>query len=103
AENISHGNNYISAIINNPKSTNLTEEIAKTSFGISNIYPLLIGVIILILFDILKYNKINVEKIISKTIFPIRWIIYLAFIFGIIIFGVYGPQFSESQFIYFQF
>lgn len=103
AENISHGNNYISAIINNPKSTNLTEEIAKTSFGISNIYPLLIGVIILILFDILKYNKINVEKIISKTILPIRWIIYLAFIFGIIIFGVYGPQFSESQFIYFQF
>lgn len=103
AENISHGNNYISAIINNPKSTNLTEEIAKTSFGISNIYPLLIGVIILILFDILKYNKINVEKIISKTIFSIRWIIYLAFIFGIIIFGVYGPQFSESQFIYFQF
>ena len=79
------------------------EDLSKTSFGISNIYPLLFGIIILFVFDILKYNKINLLEKVLKIILPIRWLIYLAFIFAIIIFGVYGPEFSESAFIYFQF
>lgn len=103
AENIHHGNEYLLAIINNPRSINLMEDLSKTSFGISNIYPLLFGIIILFVFDILKYNKINLLEKVLKVILPIRWLIYLAFIFAIIIFGVYGPEFSESAFIYFQF
>lgn len=103
AENIHHGNEYLLAIINNPRSINLMEDLSKTSFGISNIYPLLFGIIILFVFDILKYNKINLLEKVLKIILPIRWLIYLAFIFAIIIFGVYGPDFSESAFIYFQF
>ena len=103
AENIHHGNEYLLAIINNPRSINLLEDLSKTSFGISNIYPLIIGIIILFVFDILKYNKINLVEKVLKIILPIRWLIYLAFIFAIIIFGVYGPEFSESAFIYFQF
>lgn len=103
AENIHHGNEYLLAIINNPRSLNLMEDLSKTSFGISNIYPLLFGIIILFVFDILKYNKINLVEKVLKIILPIRWLIYLAFIFAIIIFGVYGPDFSESAFIYFQF
>lgn len=103
AENIHHGNEYLLAIINNPRSINLMEDLSKTSFGISNIYPLLFGIIILFVFDILKYNKINLAEKVLKIILPIRWLIYLAFIFAIIIFGVYGPEFSESAFIYFQF
>lgn len=103
AENIHHGNEYLLAIINNPRSLNIMEDLSKTSFGISNIYPLIIGIIILFVFDILKYNKINLAEKVLKIILPIRWLIYLAFIFAIIIFGVYGPEFSESAFIYFQF
>lgn len=103
AENIHHGNEYLLAIINNPRSLNIMEDLSKTSFGISNIYPLLFGIIILFVFDILKYNKINLAEKVLKIILPIRWLIYLAFIFAIIIFGVYGPEFSESAFIYFQF
>lgn len=103
AENIHQGNEYLLAILNNSGSNDLIKDLSKTSFGISNIYPLLFGVIILFIFDILKYNKINLSEGILKIILPIRWIIYLAFIFAIIIFGVYGPEFSESAFIYFQF
>lgn len=103
AENIHHGNEYLLAIINNPRSLNIMEDLSKTSFGISNIYPLIVGVIILFIFDILKYNKINLAEKVLKIILPIRWLIYFAFIFAIIIFGVYGPEFSESAFIYFQF
>ncbi|MGR5590934.1 MBOAT family O-acyltransferase [Peptoniphilus grossensis] len=103
AENIHHGNEYLLAIINNPRSLNLMEDLAKTKFGTANIYPLLVGVATLFIFDVLKYNKINLSEKVLKIILPIRWIIYLAFIFAIIIFGVYGPEFSESAFIYFQF
>ena len=103
AENIHHGNEYLLAIINNPRSLNIMEDLSKTSFGISNIYPILFRIIILFVFDILKYNKINLVEKVLKIILPIRWLIYLAFIFAIIIFGVYGPDFSESAFIYFQF
>lgn len=103
AENIHHGNEYLLAIINNPRSLNIMEDLSKTSFGISNIYPLIIGIIILFVFDILKYNKINLVEKVLKIILPIRCLIYFAFIFAIIIFGVYGPDFSESAFIYFQF
>lgn len=103
AENIHHGNEYLLAIINNPRSLNLIEALSKTKFGTANIYPLLVGVAILFIFDVLKYKKINLCEKVLKIILPIRWIIYLAFIFAIIIFGVYGPEFSESAFIYFQF
>ena len=103
AENIHHGNEYLLAILNNPRSLNLMEDLYKTKFGTANIYPLLVGIAILFIFDVLKYNKINLSEKVLKIILPIRWIIYLAFIFAIIIFGVYGPEFSESAFIYFQF
>ena len=103
AENIHHGNEYLLAIINNPRSLNLMEDLSKTKFGTANIYPLLVGIAILFIFDVLKYNKVNLSEKVLKIILPIRWIIYLAFIFAIIIFGVYGPEFSESAFIYFQF
>ena len=34
---------------------------------------------------------------------PARWVCYLLAVYVILIFGIYGPGFSTSQFIYFQF
>ena len=103
AETIHQGNDYILGIINNPWSNNLLEEITSSEFGLANLYPLGVGIFILLVFDILKYNRINLGEKIIRLALPIRWIIYLAFLLGIIIFGIYGPEFSESAFIYFQF
>lgn len=103
AENIQQGNEFILSIINNPSSKNLVHEIANSKFGLANIYPLICGIVILFIFDILKYNKVNLSQKVINLVLPIRWIIYFAFIFAIIIFGIYGPEFSESAFIYFQF
>ena len=103
AETIHQGNDYILGIINNPWSNNLLEEITSSKFGLANLYPLGVGIFILLVFDILKYNRINLGEKIIRLVLPIRWIIYLAFLLGIIIFGIYGPEFSESAFIYFQF
>lgn len=103
AENIHQGNDYILGILNNPSSKNLLEEITNSKFGLANLYPLCIGIFVLLVFDILKYNGIDLGDKILRAFLPIRWIIYLAFLLGIIIYGIYGPEFSESAFIYFQF
>lgn len=103
AENIHQGNAYILGILKNPSSNNLLEEIANSKFGLANLYPLGVGIFILLVFDIIKYNKIDLSEKIFKLFLPIRWIVYFTFLLAIIIFGIYGPEFSESAFIYFQF
>lgn len=103
AENIHQANAYILGILKNPSSHNLLGEITNSKFGLANLYPLGVGLFILLVFDIIKYNKIDISEKILKLFLPIRWVVYLAFLLGIIIYGIYGPEFSESAFIYFQF
>lgn len=64
--------------------------------GISSIV-LLLGV------SIAQYNGIHIREEFGKQGLVFRWSITLALIFSIIIFGIYGPGYSASQFIYFQF
>lgn len=104
ADNINIGLIFIKNIFNNSFRYDLfLNEFSKTSFGFINLYPFLISLFILLIVDILKYNNIKVVDVVENSILPIRWIILLFLLFSIIIFGVYGPGFSESQFIYFQF
>ena len=53
--------------------------------------------------DICKYRNIHLIAWITKQGIWFRWLIYFTAIFGILIFGVYGPGYDASQFIYFQF
>ena len=65
------------------------------SFGFS--------LLILLTVDILKEHRVEViEGVISRKLM-IRWIIYLSLFFYILIFGIYGPLYDASQFIYFRF
>lgn len=64
---------------------------------------LVISLVILLAMDICKYKKIDVIAWICRQGIWLRWLIYYAAIFGILIFGVYGPNYDASQFIYFQF
>ncbi|GAB1477414.1 MBOAT family protein [Bacillota bacterium] len=50
-----------------------------------------------------QYNGIRIREQLSVQIFIFRWAVILGLIFSIIIFGIYGPGYSASQFIYFQF
>lgn len=103
AANIFEANAYIEALIKNGNKGSLLNEFSKTNFAIANIYPLIGGIIILIIVDILRYKEIKIWELTRKIILPIRWIVYYFFLFATIIFGIYGPGFSESAFIYFQF
>jgi D-alanyl-lipoteichoic acid acyltransferase DltB (MBOAT superfamily) len=64
---------------------------------------LIVSLLILLIVDLCKYNKINLIVWITKQGLWFRWLIYFTAIFGILIFGVYGPGYDASQFIYFQF
>lgn len=64
---------------------------------------LVVSLAILLVFDICKYKKTDVITWICRQGVWLRWLIYYTAIFGILIFGIYGPGYDASQFIYFQF
>lgn len=44
-----------------------------------------------------------VWPLLERQALPIRWVCYLALIFAVLIFGVYGPGYDAASFIYFAF
>lgn len=65
---------------------------------------LLLSLIVLLVSDCIKYKTGNgvVQFLETQTIW-FRWGIYLMLFMSILIFGIYGPDMDNSQFIYFQF
>ena len=68
------------------------------------ITPLVFALIILLLVDLIKYNK---KQTIDAFLFEqntwFEWLVIIALIVMIFIFGEYGPSYDPQQFIYFQF
>ena len=64
---------------------------------------LLFSLGILLFFSVCRYQKIDLLQKLEAQGLWFRWAVYLAGIFFVIIFGVYGPQVDNSAFIYFQF
>lgn len=64
---------------------------------------LIVSLGILLAADICKYRGIKVTDWLCRQGIWFRWLVCYAAIFGILIFGVYGPGFDATQFIYFQF
>lgn len=62
-----------------------------------------ISVIILLIVGILQEKGICIREKISKKNVVIRWILYYGIIFVIAIFGIYGPGYAATNFIYGQF
>lgn len=61
------------------------------------------AIVILVCVSIVQYKGIRIRERFADQGLVFRWIVSLGLIFAIIIFGIYGPGYSESQFIYFQF
>lgn len=62
----------------------------------------IIGIITVMIIDNKSRNS-NLIKALGKQNLCFRWFVYLATMTILLIFGVYGSGYSESQFIYFQF
>lgn len=63
----------------------------------------LIAVVLLIFVDIFRARDFDLREAVSKKALVLRWSLYFLLLFSVIIFGVYGPGYSSSSFIYFQF
>ena len=64
---------------------------------------LIVSLLIMLIADLCKYNGIHLISWLTKQAIWFRWLVYYAAIFGVLIFGVYGPGYNASAFIYFQF
>lgn len=64
---------------------------------------LIVFILVLIIVDICHNMGVRFRNIIARRNIVIRWSCYLGLIMVLLIFGVWGPGFNESAFIYFQF
>lgn len=84
-----------------------------TTFQTTSIYEIgldrgnwamfLLGVIILLMVDIIHEKGKSIFYLVNRQALWFRWGLYLALIWGGIMFGIYGIGYDTSQFIYFQF
>jgi len=62
----------------------------------------IIAVAVLVVADLLQERR-PMGEVLERQVLPVRWTLYLLLIFSILIFGVYGPGYDASAFIYFAF
>ena len=61
---------------------------------------LLIGAILVVIVSLLQEKGVPIREKIAKQPLLFRWAIYLVAIFTILIFGIYGPSYTPSNFAY---
>ena len=81
----------------------LVNNIAGVGLNLQNLLVLALSVLVLIFISLREKKGIVVFNKIENMHLLIRWPIYYALIFTVLILGIYGPGFAASQFIYFQF
>ena len=78
------------------------EIIASTGVGLTDIVISAAAIFVLLVVDIMQ-EHMKVRETLAKQNLIFRWIIIYIALFAVIIFGIYGPGYSASSFIYEQF
>ena len=75
------------------------------SFGLNknNYIILLISLAVLFIIDVLQERRTAVKWWNRRGYFMIRYILYVLLFTAIILFGIYGAGYNQSQFVYMQF
>lgn len=72
----------------------------QIGLNVRNFWLLVILTIFMFIIDSIKERGIVIRKEIAKQHIVIRWMIYYAAIFAIMIFGIYGTEYNAASFIY---
>ena len=77
----------------------------RTSVGmrIEEMILLLVSIALLLVGDVLRENNVSFADWLEKRSTPLRMAFFLVGIVALLMFGVYGPNYAVSDFIYFQF
>ena len=79
------------------------DSLYKLGLGRKEFQFMIISILILLIEDFVKWKGHSVRKWIYKQERWFRWAFYIVSILVVLVFGVWGPGFDESAFIYFQF
>lgn len=99
ADNVSHAWNIMRNIIINPKGMEFSGVLVQ-GLNVANLILLVIAMVVMIIIDVNSSRDVKVVDKIFEMKLPIRWIVLYALIIGIIVFGVYGPGYDATRFIY---
>lgn len=92
-----------SMIINHNWWILFDDSLFKLGLNWKNFMVLIGAIMILLAADICKYKGIKIRAIVLKQELWFRWSLYIAAIVFILVFGIWGPGYDASTFIYFQF
>ena len=65
-----------------------------------NYYLMMVCIALVIIVDVLHYRKVKIRELIMQQDVVFRYAIYFVAIFAIIIFGIYGAEYTSASFIY---
>lgn len=68
-----------------------------------NFRLMLLGIVILFFADFCKRNGVKIREVIVRQDYWFRWLFIAFAISAILTFGIWGPNYNEANFIYFQF
>ncbi len=77
-------------------------DFATFGFVTKDILLMIVSVFVLLVVDMMQ-EKIRIRETLAKQNIIFRWIIIFAGLFAVILFGIYGPGYDASSFIYEQF
>lgn len=77
--------------------------IQNLGLDMQTLLVLVIAIILLFTVDYYKYKGVNMVQFVLKQGMICRWVIYLALLCTMIMYGAYGYEFTQTEFIYFQF
>ena len=104
ADSITQGFSYIGLLFAGDYGRDLfLNQLANSALGNANMVCALVAMAVLVVVDAVKYRGVKLGDAVARGPVLLRWIILWSLILATVIFGVYGPGYAESQFIYFQF
>ena len=68
-----------------------------------NFKLMLLFIVVLLAVDFIQERGIHIRETLAKQNIVVRWAVYYGAIFALLIFGMYGPGYNASDFIYMRF
>ena len=75
----------------------------RTGFSVQLTVALIVAFILLLISDVLKEKGTDLWQVVNKQGTWFRWAVYLLLLFMIMMYGAYGLEYAQTEFIYFQF
>ncbi len=80
------------------------QSLYRLGLDVTEVHILAISLLALFIVDRVKYKTgKTIDLVLREQVLWFRWLALFALLFGIIIYGMYGPAYSAAAFIYFQF